>query len=304
MGRYIFWRTPLGRALTASALLCMPCVAAAQTAGTAQETEIHIESDWKRGVITFSLRESITPYAQQGYDAPAYQANRIWQTQFERIITDVLERIPYNGTASLLSEAKRRGISRRITEDAAQASSLTYNGLSADFAAVEGRFRLRLYPEIASLFPLATRAVEERAAWVASANYSGVVIIAQGKLPIHNDTAVTSARPTLSPVIYDEQLLTVLHAAMVKPAFRERHGVVGYDHAYEIDGWRWRVGNTPLLLYARGVTSEQGTDIIISNDDARRLLTREHNRNLLRNGKVLVILDSIIINNLLTVRAQ
>lgn len=278
--------------------------AMAQSDTGAQQIELSVRSDWEAGEVTFSLRAPIGRYILQDNAAPAYAANRRWRARLDEIIPRVLEHIPYDGTHTLLSAAEQRGISQRVVEDMVREVRLTYNGLSADFTAVEARYRLQFYPSVIAHFPTASQAVAERYNWIATTDYSGIVVIARGALPLHNDARTTRAQPALSPTIYDEQLRVVLEAAMVESAVKEQRGVVGYDSEYSATKWRWRIGINPLLLYARGVQDERGTNLIISNRDAQKVLTREHNRNLIRNGKILVVLDEAIAINTLTINTQ
>lgn len=254
------------------------------------ETTLRIRSDWKAGEIVFALSESVVPYLQRGSSVPAYDANRRWQSTLASTIAEVLRHIPYgSGGTTTLSEALRRGTSRSVIEDVASRATLVYNGLSSDGASVEARYRLLLHSDVAAFFPVATEAVGRRYQWVASREYSGIVIIA------------SIARPTLSPVIYDQQSRVVLRAAMVDNAMREQHGAVGYDTRYRADEWQWRVGTAPLILYARGVRGERGDEIVIANRDAEQVLSRDSNRELISAGRVLVIVNDIIKESILTV---
>lgn len=302
MGRYILWRVALmPRFLIGLLLLFMYSSAVAQPNSKIPETTLEIQSDWESGEVIFTLRSPVAAYIERDNAAPAYWANRKWQTELDEIVTYVLKHIPYDSTETLFSEAEQRGISRSVVEDVVGSIRLVYNGLSADFAMVEARYKLLLYPTIISYFSTARREVAERYNWIATTDYSGIVIIAQGALPLHNNTRMVRAKPVLSPTIYDEELRIVLQAAMVQPSTKEQRGIVGYDTEYSREKWRGRVGDNPLLLYASGVRDERGSNLIISSRDAQKILIREHNRNLIRDGKILMVLDEAIINNILTI---
>jgi hypothetical protein len=70
--------------------------------------------------------------------------------------------------------------------------------------------------------------------------------------------------------------------------------VAGYAYSGEegsLRAFRDRVGELPLLTKARGVFGRNATDLLLSAEVARQLLSRQHNRELLREGKILIILD-------------
>jgi hypothetical protein len=51
------------------------------------------------------------------------------------------------------------------------------------------------------------------------------------------------------------------------------------------------VGKNPLRIIARGVFGTRPTDPIIDRDDALLIISSENNRRLLREGKVVFVLD-------------
>lgn len=76
---------------------------------------------------------------------------------------------------------------------------------------------------------------------------------------------------------------------MLRPDWVERWGVVAYTESTNEYEWIDRVGNDPLRILARGVFGVLPTDLIISQADADRLLAHPDNRELLREGRILVI---------------
>jgi hypothetical protein len=51
------------------------------------------------------------------------------------------------------------------------------------------------------------------------------------------------------------------------------------------------VGENPLRIIARGIFGVQPTDPIIDGEDAGLILSNEANRRLLREGRVVIVLD-------------
>jgi len=52
-----------------------------------------------------------------------------------------------------------------------------------------------------------------------------------------------------------------------------------------------RIGTTPLRTRARAVFGIHSTDILLSSETARQLLSRPQNRELLQAGRILIIID-------------
>jgi hypothetical protein len=52
-----------------------------------------------------------------------------------------------------------------------------------------------------------------------------------------------------------------------------------------------RIGDNPLRIVARGLFGAVPTDPIIDRDDALLILSSEHNRQLLREGRIVIVLD-------------
>jgi hypothetical protein len=70
--------------------------------------------------------------------------------------------------------------------------------------------------------------------------------------------------------------------------------MVGYSAAVDDPAAALRVGNVPLRLAARGVFGDKDTDIVISMDGARQLLSLPANISLLQTGRILIVYDSLV----------
>jgi hypothetical protein len=68
--------------------------------------------------------------------------------------------------------------------------------------------------------------------------------------------------------------------------------MVGYAASID-DAATLRAGALPLRLAARGVFGDHGTDIVISTDGARQLLSLAENIALLQEGRICIVYDSL-----------
>jgi hypothetical protein len=127
--------------------------------------------------------------------------------------------------------------------------------------------------------------------FVPSRTFTGLVIYARGELPSHGKPANERANPALLPRLFDEDMNPVLTPQMCDPSFLIRWGPAAYAFSDEEAPFRERIGELPLRTMARGVFGRNATDLLLSREVVRQLLTREANRRLLREGRILIILD-------------
>jgi hypothetical protein len=124
--------------------------------------------------------------------------------------------------------------------------------------------------------------------------HSGIVIYAKGSLPVHGEGVEGKATPCLFPRIYDSDMNLILDMNVVEPAVLTQEGplggVLGYASALGVEAGA-RVGGDPLRVMAAELFGDGRTDYVVSREDARRILSGAANRELLRQGKVVVVLD-------------
>jgi hypothetical protein len=169
------------------------------------------------------------------------------------------------------------------------------SSFSKDLRKFRATYSLSL-DSVASLFlsgaePAPLRAsLEERP----TRDYSGIVVYAKGRLPVHGEGVEGVAAPCLFPRIYDGEMRLVLDRSLVLPEVLARSGpsggVLGYASALGVEAGE-RVGGDPMRVMAVELFGDDRCDFVISRDDALRILSSPGNRELLRQGKVVVILD-------------
>ncbi|MGO8693566.1 MAG: hypothetical protein ACLQMF_07810 [Rectinemataceae bacterium] len=143
---------------------------------------------------------------------------------------------------------------------------------------------------VGSLYVLHNEAIPPPAAleWRPTRERTGIVIVARGSLPVHGEFVSDRPRPCLFPRVFDDGMRPFLNKDMVDPDILRSGGEVGYAASIPDDG---RVGDDPLLVMATQIFGTDRTDLIISRDDAIAILGLSANRDLLREGKVTIVLD-------------
>ena len=160
-----------------------------------------------------------------------------------------------------------------------------------DMTSVTRQYRVPIFPDLAELFvghriPFRMERVID---WIPTRDFSGIVIFAADPLPWRGTNEIAYLTPALLPEIFDTDLRPVLEQDMLKPDAIRRWGVVAYTEEYDEDPWRNRIGAHPLRIMAREAFGTRPTDIVIGREDADRILGSPHNRELLREGRILVI---------------
>ncbi len=129
--------------------------------------------------------------------------------------------------------------------------------------------------------------------YVATREFSGVVIYAAEPLPSVGLSKDMSAAPALFPRIFDEDMNLVLDRTMCRPEALAEWGMVGYTDTIDENEILVRTGQHPLRIAARAVFGIYSTDLVISNEAANRILTLAANIELLKDGKILVIYGAL-----------
>lgn len=163
---------------------------------------------------------------------------------------------------------------------------------SLDLSTVSRQYRVPVFPDLAELF-IGHRIpfrMERVISWIPTREFSGVVIYAVDQLPHRGTNQSVYLKPALLPEIFDTEMRPILEQDMLDPEAIRRWGVMAYTEDFDEDKWRDRIGPSPMRIMAREAFGVQPTDIVIDSNDADRILSSSHNRNLLRNGRILVIL--------------
>jgi hypothetical protein len=131
--------------------------------------------------------------------------------------------------------------------------------------------------------------------------YTGIIIIASEELPVHGRRATEKTVPCLFPKIWDTDMNLIFERGMLEPAaaIMARYLPARDIFAGSPSGLSARaaslVGDRPLRIFARGVFGINPTDPVIDSEDALLIISREENRRLLREGRVLIVLDDSVL---------
>lgn len=126
---------------------------------------------------------------------------------------------------------------------------------------------------------------------IASRAYTGIIIDARGQLDVHGEFVKDSAEPCFFPKVWDEDMNLIYERNMTEPDKVNKQNLVSYDYRDDESFYQKRVGADPMRIKARQIYGEIRTDPVISREDALKILTVPANLELLRQGKVVILLD-------------
>lgn len=163
---------------------------------------------------------------------------------------------------------------------------------SSDLSELTVEYRLPLFPAATELFGLHAVAspLPQNLQRVPSRDFTGILVYVADRLPVHGTNRVEHLQGALFPRIYDTEMNLVLEPAMMNPEYLQRWGPVAYSTDPEITAYEERIGDAPLRILARGIFGTTPTDLLISTTDAARILGREANLDLLRQGRIVVVI--------------
>ena len=167
--------------------------------------------------------------------------------------------------------------------------------LNANLDTVIVRYTYDLFPTIMKVFTnhQVANEPEKVLSYVPSLDYTGIVIFAKGEYPIHGENngkeRYAGLTPSLRPRIYDDNMRLVAAPEMIDPVALTMWGVVAYTDSTDITKNSHRIGPFPLLTMARAVFGDNRTDLLIPEDSALKILSNANNRELIRQGRILII---------------
>jgi len=114
-----------------------------------------------------------------------------------------------------------------------------------------------------------------------SGDITGIIIDAKG----------LKVRPALAPKVIDKDGGIVYGPGDYSREYAVTQGVVGYSKTIESAKKDSRVKGNPLVIKATGVSGQNSTDVIIGNDDIKRVGSANTSYGVLNDCRVIILLD-------------
>ncbi len=164
------------------------------------------------------------------------------------------------------------------------------NYLSEDLSHLKSSFKIDLYKNFAPIFVNhdKTIPINPILGFTASYDYTGIIIYAIDNLNLYGTDKYKEITPAVFPRLLDSEGNIFLSQNNIPVETIKKWGYMTYI-SNEKDIPKERVGNYPLKILASGLYGKYGTDIVIPIDEAKKILSRKNNIELLKKGKIVII---------------
>ena len=125
--------------------------------------------------------------------------------------------------------------------------------------------------------------------------YTGILIDARGKLPIHGEYIKDILTPCVFPKIWDTNMGLLYEKNMMAPENLMKRNIVVYSDTLDESLYKDIIGVEPLRIIARGIFGQNRTDPIISVQDSAKFLSRKENLKLLEEGRVVILCNKEVL---------
>ncbi len=247
--------------------------------------------DWTDATFSSTVNLDVQ---KAGLEIPAGRssANSYIDMQLPLLIKDALLSLPVNSMVNVGDLVLSNTLSlEELTE-------IIYDGKKSAGVFLNNKTELQVYHSLL-VTDIASDLVTHKNAYmpampldtVPSRPYTGIIIDARGSLPVHGEFVTDNAIPCFFPRIWDEQMNVLFERNMVEASIANKGRIAHYRTSSILSDHKDIIGEDPLFITARKVYGKNRTDPVISQTDALRILSVTENRELLTNGKVVILLD-------------
>ena len=213
-----------------------------------------------------------------------------------RLLQPYLLSLRVDSVSIIRDLTERLEISPENLETFCQEEGKITSSLSTDLKRMNGKFTLSL-EKLSALLARHTRPSEPTRPLtpIQTASYTGIIIIADKELPVHGRKAYELIKPCIFPKIWDSDMNLVYERNMAGVSPIARYTVpenIFRPTPSGLDGdLAAFAGPNPLRILAREVFGVFPSDPVIDREDALKILSSENNRRLLREGRVVLVLN-------------
>lgn len=260
----------------------------------ADEAEVSAEKkvDWESGIVTID----ITASTETAWTSPSsrYNMDKLISKRAPVLSAEIISDIPLDSQntigSAILNDTALYGDLLKLPDLVGK----TFSTASEDRKSLTVRYNMPVFPFIASMFINRTTAdpVPVDLRYKATADFSGIIIYAAEELPLRGTNRKTMIKPSIFPRLYDENMNIILDMSKVDPVYLEKWGTAGFSGDENREYYGDRVGAFPLRTVATAIFGRNETDLILSDSVIRKILSSEHNRKLLAEGRVMIIFSS------------
>jgi hypothetical protein len=250
---------------------------------------------WDQGAIVLQVETKVSAEERLS-PGVRFQAEQRIEEALPTLYIEAVEGILVNSDQTVGQRlAASDLLFRSLSELAVRGAQKQSASFSKDLHRVLVQYRFPLYGPTGLIAPFVQHErpfpISRLLGFAPTRTFTGLVIYARGELPSYGKPGKERVNPSLLPRLFDEHTNPVLIPEMCDPQFLVRWGLAAFVFADDETPFRERIGDLPLRTMARGVFGRNATDLLLPDEAVRQLLTREANRRLLREARILIILD-------------
>ncbi|MGM0675630.1 MAG: hypothetical protein ACQETQ_13135 [Spirochaetota bacterium] len=263
-----------------------------------EEMEVSSRVDWRSSRFHLDIRMPI-PEDARNSPASSFGAEQTVKAELPHILRREAARIQVDSYESLEQQySSQTDLAVEIAGLADELDPIT-NRQTPDLRFLRLEYAIDLYPHVISPFidHSRTRSLPRIVSWRPSREFTGVVIYAKGRLPVHGENRRAQVRPALLPdILFGEQTDVLMEPNRIDPEVLEEQGAVAYATSYDDPIVAERAGSLPFRTSAVGVFGRTATDPIIPREDAESFFAEPGNHQLIREGRIVIILEESQLN--------
>lgn len=258
------------------------------------EYDITTETDvsWLNGTITITAAAAV-PESTKNLTSERFRITESIDRNLTSYVMEAFDTI-YLDSLHSLSEGFTSTQERLTAFDTMNLSKTRISSsMSIDLDTVSNIYKYNIYEELVPLLIEHDQPgpVPVILNYEPTANFSGIIIYASEKLPYYGESEEGPLNPSIFPRIFDRQMELVASASMADPEYLKQWGFILYVNELDERKYEDRIGLSPFYTTAEAVFGNNHTDILIPEKAARKILYNEANHRLIREGRIVVIID-------------
>jgi hypothetical protein len=254
--------------------------------------------DWDNGAILLNV--FCTAVTTTGSFSPKvrHDAERVVIYRLPTIALDALSNIIVDSANTISNYYEQDSSLRQRLNDYVLTAQLTNSQFTTDFKTIRLDYSFAFYGE-KGLFALFTYhkapfpLYHTLGQTITSSAFTGIVIYAKGEHAAYGKQGKVKLAPSFFPRLYDEEMNLILGKEMCDPEAVKKWGLVAVTTSLDLAPYTARIGAFPMKIMLRKVYGINNTDLIISMENAAQLLTVKQNKELLRQGKIVIIYEQL-----------
>ena len=257
-------------------------------------TGVKTSYNWNSGIIVIDISEKMDLTHYSFPEARTLADEEIRNNAAKYFINGIMD-IYIDSSSTVKSSVQKSQMLFAELLNVSRKGKREFSYVSGKMDILNARYTFKIYGEngFAKFFIKHEQPypIERFLGFEPSRDFSGLVVYAKGKYPAVGKSGKKKLNPALFPKIYDENMNLIIEREMCYPDSLKKWGIAAYTNSEDEGPFLQRIGMFPLRVMARAVYGANNTDVVISLDAGRKLLSREKNINLLRHGRILIILD-------------